>query len=305
MNTYKIIILIMLFSMIACNNGNNNGSNSTSQSVKEIEQIKPILDQFNSQHYNESFKGFQQVAETGNSEAEFYLAYSYINGLGVKRDLKEGVKWLNKSSDQGNDKGMCLLGAQYLNGEGVDKDIQQAVRLLTEAGKKENVTALHTLGLLNIQGKVIPKNAEKAIEYYKKAAEKDFVPSQYSLGMLYLEEKETPRNEEEAVKYLQLAARTGDKDANLQYGKAIIMLLTKKIENKPSNELYAQRGLVTYSIGMYDFARKDFYIACYGDHNNLERQEAESLGCKAYMSMRLGMNIDALAQKYKSTIPNM
>jgi len=303
----QIALVILLCFILGCNNSENSSSVPVepNRALIEGEQLKSAIGQFELRQFNAAIKEFKKYAAEGNSEAQYYLAYSYINGLGGNKDLKHGIEWLTKSSGQGNDKGMCLLGLEYLSGEGVDKDPQHAVSLLSESSQKGNVIAAHTLGTLNVEGKVMPKDVNKAIEYYKKAADKGFAPSQYSLGMLYLEDKEIPRDEEQAVKYLKLAAQTGDQDASLNFGKAIIMLLTKKLEKKPTNKLYAQRGLISYGIGMYDYARRDFYIACYGDSGDLGRQDAESLGCKAYMSMRLGVSLDQLVQEYRSTIPNM
>ena len=39
---------------------------------------------------------WQQAAEQGNADAQFYLGVSYYFGLGVSRDLDKATEWLQK-----------------------------------------------------------------------------------------------------------------------------------------------------------------------------------------------------------------
>jgi len=53
------------------------------------------------QFSNELYQLVNPLAEKGNAEAQFYVGGMYHQGLGVKKDMDEALKWYQKSKDQG------------------------------------------------------------------------------------------------------------------------------------------------------------------------------------------------------------
>ena len=51
--------------------------------------------------YTNAVKYFQQGAEQGDADAQFYLGVCYYFGLGVPQSYTEAVKWLKKAAKQG------------------------------------------------------------------------------------------------------------------------------------------------------------------------------------------------------------
>tara|TARA_B100001093_G_scaffold365109_1_gene349866 strand:- start:896 stop:1366 length:471 start_codon:yes stop_codon:yes gene_type:complete len=66
------------------------------------------------------------LAESGDVEAQFYVAYMYEDGQGVPKNHKAAVKWYTKAAEQGLAEAQFKLGVMYGNGEGVLPDIGKA-----------------------------------------------------------------------------------------------------------------------------------------------------------------------------------
>lgn len=92
-------------------------------------------------------KGFyllQKAADQGSSEAMIGLGILYDDGLGVKRNDAEAVKWYKKAAELGNADAITNLGIMYENGEGV-KDYKKAADLYQTACDKGEKEAAITL----------------------------------------------------------------------------------------------------------------------------------------------------------------
>ena len=71
-------------------------------SVSSLEAIhKGSEVNFESGHYTKGMKLFQDAAELGDEKAAFAIGMLYDQGLGVKQDHAEAVKWYRKSANQG------------------------------------------------------------------------------------------------------------------------------------------------------------------------------------------------------------
>ena len=45
---------------------------------------------------------FQEAAEQGHSDAQYWLGQAYCLGKGARQDVDEGLRWLLKAAAQGN-----------------------------------------------------------------------------------------------------------------------------------------------------------------------------------------------------------
>ena len=52
-----------------------------------------------------------------NADAQYHLARMYLDGTGVKRDLRQGVNWLELSARKGHPQAQALLGRMMFDGE--------------------------------------------------------------------------------------------------------------------------------------------------------------------------------------------
>ena len=68
---------------------------------------------------SDEFLEMKALAESGDVEAQFYLAYMYANGNEVPKNDKTAVKWYTKAAEQGEAKAQTSLGNMYRYGTGV------------------------------------------------------------------------------------------------------------------------------------------------------------------------------------------
>lgn len=112
----------------------------------------------------------EAIAATGTAlEGAIICSKNY-----PKRDLKKGVKLLQKAADKGNAMAMYILGGLYDSGTHPSvKDATEAktkaVELLTAASKLGNPDALCYMGTMLYEGRGVKKDLAKAVKYYQAA----------------------------------------------------------------------------------------------------------------------------------------
>ncbi len=73
------------------------------------------------------------AAEQGDAEAQYQLGLIYIEGKGVKKDLKAGAAWLQKAADQKHIEALKKLSWCYLYGKGVKQSLSHSLELSQKA----------------------------------------------------------------------------------------------------------------------------------------------------------------------------
>jgi TPR repeat protein len=65
---------------------------------------------------------YSQAAQSGDSDAQFYLGALYSSGTGRQRSDEEAFRWFSRAADQGHSHAMLVLSGMYAVGRGVPKD---------------------------------------------------------------------------------------------------------------------------------------------------------------------------------------
>jgi Sel1 repeat len=65
---------------------------------------------------------YSQAAQSGDSDAQFYLGALYSSGVGRPRSDAEAFRWFSRAADQGHSHAMLVLGGLYAVGRGTPKD---------------------------------------------------------------------------------------------------------------------------------------------------------------------------------------
>ena len=86
----------------------------------------------------EANKWFLKAAIRGNTQAQNNIAYSYLEGIGIQKDEREAVKWFRKAAEQGDSQAQANLGGCYLLGRGIIIDIQEAKKWFRKAAEQGN-----------------------------------------------------------------------------------------------------------------------------------------------------------------------
>ena len=71
-------------------------------------------------------------ADKGDMDAQYWLGSAFLQGHGVKKDVAEGIKWLQLAADQGQPNAQFFLSACYGKGSGRNPNCNSSVSLATE-----------------------------------------------------------------------------------------------------------------------------------------------------------------------------
>lgn len=71
---------------------------------------------------------YEQSAQAGDDDAQFYLGALYSAGVGRSRSDSEAFRWFVKAADQGHPHAMLIVAGLYASGRGVTKDHVKAYR---------------------------------------------------------------------------------------------------------------------------------------------------------------------------------
>lgn len=69
----------------------------------------------------------------GNAEAQYNLARLYLEGTGIPRDPKYGVRWLGLAAQKGQHQAQALLGQMLFNGVNLQRQAARGLMWLTLA----------------------------------------------------------------------------------------------------------------------------------------------------------------------------
>lgn len=126
-----------------------------------------------------------------------------------------GVDDLKKAANLGFVPAQFYLYKLYeLGGPGVKKDLAEARRWIERAAQGGDPQAMHNLAIFELNGEGGPRSPEQAVTWFSRAASHGLVDSQFNLGRIYeVGGFGIPQNRVEAYKWYLLAAAGGDHDA--------------------------------------------------------------------------------------------
>lgn len=117
-----------------------------------------------------AIRWYRKAAEQGHAEAQVYMGFYSIQGIGVDRDTIQAVEWYQKAAEKGHAEAQYILGDFYYNGVGVTPDTIQAVEWYRKAAERGHTSAQHMMGIAYENGYGIERSEPTAIEWYRKAA---------------------------------------------------------------------------------------------------------------------------------------
>ncbi|KAI9208287.1 uncharacterized protein BJ171DRAFT_490892 [Polychytrium aggregatum] len=81
---------------------------------------------------------FEQLANEGHSDSQFWVGVCYLCGCGVLTDNEKAFEWLGKSAHQGNPYGQLMVGVSYYNGRGTTQDYIKAAEWFQKSAEQGN-----------------------------------------------------------------------------------------------------------------------------------------------------------------------
>ncbi len=116
---------------------------------------------------------YQQAADLGDSEAQYWLGYHYQNGQGVQKDMRIALEYFQQSAAGGDPLAQVELGQCYRSGKGVAKNLSLAFSWFQKAAEQEYYIGERELGRCYMYGSGVQKDLRMALEFLSRACEHD------------------------------------------------------------------------------------------------------------------------------------
>lgn len=130
----------------------------------------------------EKAKWFLKAADSGDNVAQSNIAYYYLMGIGVEKDIVLALQYYEKSANSGYEVAMYKLGNIYKNGEFVECDGSKMKYWYERAISQGHIDAALSLALEYRKGNLIEEDTDKAIELFKKVADVSLVQKNKEVG---------------------------------------------------------------------------------------------------------------------------
>jgi uncharacterized protein len=212
------------------------------------------------------------LANKNDSHAQFVLGDLYREGIRIKKDPKEALKWYKKAAIQGHTEAQVRMGYMCAMGLGIHYNPQKALFWYKEAAKQDYPTAYFNLGTMYCVGEGVTRDYATAIKYYLKAAQYDDVLSQRMLGIIYLNGLGGYQDDQEAIKWHKAAIKNGDPYAKVNL--AFMLLHGRGCSPDPlaALQLYKEAAKADITDAYFSLA------IMYAKGQGVERNMHEALG---------------------------
>ena len=133
-----------------------------------------------------AFALYKKLFHQGHKVAGFSLANMYLAGRGVKADVGKSLEILETAGNQGDERAWLQLGKVLSDAQHTEiHDLEKASGFLLLAAHSGQAEAWHLLGTLYDSQGLLPQNLPLSYGYYEKAAYLGWADAQYRLGLGY------------------------------------------------------------------------------------------------------------------------
>jgi TPR repeat protein len=84
--------------------------------------IDSAMDDYGQGRFNQAFDSFKILAEAGNVEAQYNLAFMFYGGEGTKQNYYKAFYWFHTAALAGHSSAQDLLAYMYSHGYGTSQD---------------------------------------------------------------------------------------------------------------------------------------------------------------------------------------
>ncbi|MBX9757719.1 MAG: sel1 repeat family protein [Beijerinckiaceae bacterium] len=165
-------------------------------------------------------EALKRVKENPNDgPAMTMLGELYRDGLSVRRNPVEAVRWYRLAAERGDRQAQFAMGVAHLNGVGAPKDKKAAREWLQKAAAQNHGGALYNLGVIAIDNDI--QDFPGAAALFRKAAELGDMDAAYGLSVFYREGTGVPRDKAESIRWLQRAAQESHVAAMVEFAVVV------------------------------------------------------------------------------------
>ena len=155
-------------------------------------------------------KSYESDDTSYREDAQYALAFCYINGEGVEQNYAEGFRLMKGVAEKGeNARAMNMVGSLYYYGSGTPQNYAEAFKWYREAADHDFPNALRMVGQCYQNGQGVQKDIKEAAEWYERAVEKNNPYAAEALGEMYYKGEGVTKDYDKAFTLLKMAAESG------------------------------------------------------------------------------------------------
>jgi len=179
----------------------------------------------------EAKKYWELSAKKGSSAAQYNLGIFYENGWSVNKDTEKTLFYFNKNIKKNNSyKNVSLIGIAriYINGDGVKKNLKKGIKYYKLAAKRGNLRAIFELATMYDEEKSferyegIKKNPILSYKYNLLLSKKKFIVGDVRIAQVCLKNIKNginiKKNRKMYLKHMTLASKNKNFDIVDQMG---------------------------------------------------------------------------------------
>lgn len=146
-------------------------------SVGWADELHDGISALEAEDFPRAFSTLKPLADKNNSDAQDALAYMYINGNGVTKDVNEGIRLWRAAAEHGHLLAQYHLGDIYTKSNYVSVNLAETRKWWLKAAEKGELNAIFGLALMNYRenyaGQHVKANYKEAMRWFVKSTEVD------------------------------------------------------------------------------------------------------------------------------------
>ena len=186
-----------------------------------------LLSESNTQD-KEAIDWIQKAVAQGHPDAQFLLALCYQQGIGVRQDMNQAIKFMSQAADQGIFAAKMTMASYYY----AQADTQKRERikaLLDEGIAYLTEDPAIAKDLLSVRSAKLRSMALSYLDGLKKLASAGVIDANIILAMLYQQGQVVDKNDAQARQFYRQAAVDGNVEAQYRYA----MMLSNEQQDNP------------------------------------------------------------------------
>ena len=149
----------------------------------------------------EALEYLEKKAKEGNPYAQLNYGNYYDDPERRSFDPQKAFYWVSKAAEKNVPIALNNLAYMYIFGRGVKKDVKKGIELILKAAELGNESSQESLAKLYAGfGGIIKPNYKEAFKWLEVLAKKGSLPAKYDMGVCYFYGRGVPEDKSKAVK---------------------------------------------------------------------------------------------------------
>ncbi|RHZ60885.1 hypothetical protein Glove_350g105 [Diversispora epigaea] len=165
------------------------------------------------------FRIYSKAADEGSNVALNCMAYCYYLGLGIEKNEEKAFELYLKSAEKGNPVARFNASQCYIRGRGIVKDEAKGFQLHLKSALAGNINAINNAGYCYDSGVGVGVDKKEAFKWFFKGVEKGYPRAQYNLGRCYANGYGINQDQVKAFEWYKKSAENEYADGQYMVGK--------------------------------------------------------------------------------------